>query len=117
MARDNQRDLFPGALEMMVLQTLRRRPLHGYAIAKTIKESAADLLVIEEGSLYPALQRMLRAKWVKAEWGRSARNRRVRIYSITAKGRKQLEEHRSAYERMLRGISLVMKAAEREANS
>ena len=102
---------------MMVLQTLRHQPLHGYAIAKNLKESSADLLVIEEGSLYPALQRMLRAKWVKAEWGLSARNRRVRIYSITAKGRQQLEEQRSAYERMLQGIGLVMKAAEQGAKS
>lgn len=111
MTPDNQRDLFPGALEMMVLQTLRRQPLHGYAIAKTIRERSADLLAIEDSSLYPALQRMLRAKWVKAEWGLSARNRRVRIYTITAKGRKQLEEQYSSYERMLQGIGLVMKAA------
>jgi len=117
MPPDSQRDLFPGALEMMVLQTLRRKALHGYAIAKNIKESSADLLVIEEGSLYPALQRMLRAKWVKAEWGLSARNRRVRIYSITATGRKQLEEQCSSYERMLQGIGLVMKAAEQGADS
>jgi transcriptional regulator len=117
MPPDNQRDLFPGALEMMVLQTLRRQPLHGYAIAKTIKERSVDLLAIEDSSLYPALQRMLGAKWVKAEWGLSARNRRVRIYSITAKGRKQLEAQCSSYERMLRGIGLVMKAAEEGTGS
>ena len=102
---------------MMILQTLRRQPRHGYAIAKTIKESSADLLAIEDSSLYPALQRMLRAKWVKAEWGLSARNRRVRIYTITAKGRKQLEEQYTSYERMLQGIGMVMKAAEEGAGS
>src|SRR5689334_1011162 len=86
-----QRDLFPGALEMMVLQTLRRGPLHGYALVQHIKQSSNELLQVEEGSLYPALQRMLKAKWVSAEWGVSANNRRVRIYKITATGRKQLE--------------------------
>src|ERR1700692_3005030 len=84
-----QRDLFPGALEMMVLQTLRRGPMHGYALAQVIKRNSGDLLAIEEGSLYPALQRMLKAGWLAAEWGLSARNRRVRLHKITPAGRKQ----------------------------
>ena len=105
-----QRDLFPGALEMMVLQTLRRGPLHGYALAQTIKHGSDDLLQIEEGSLYPALQRTLRAGWLKAEWNLSARNRRVRIYRITPSGRKQLERKVSSFDRMFEGISRVMKA-------
>ena len=75
----------------MILQTLRRGPLHGYALVQLIKQGSAELLQVEEGSLYPALQRMLKAKWVTAEWGISARNRRVRIYQITVFGRKQLE--------------------------
>ena len=83
MSNDDRRDLFPGALEMMILQTLRRQPLHGYAIAKHIRETSADLLQVEEGTLYPALQRLLREKWVQAEWGISPRNRRVRIYHVT----------------------------------
>ena len=65
------RDLFPGALEMMVLRTLQQQPLHGYALVQHIKRSSRDLLQIEEGSLYPALQRMLKAGWVKARWGLS----------------------------------------------
>jgi transcriptional regulator len=105
----NQRDLFPGALEMMILQTLRRTPMHGYALAQTIKSESEDLLQIEEGSLYPALQRMLKSGWVSAEWALSARNRRVRVYRITAAGRKQLQHEISAFERMLSGISRVMK--------
>jgi PadR family transcriptional regulator PadR len=106
---DSERDLFPGALEMMVLQILRRCSLHGYALAQHIKESSGDLLQIEEGSLYPALQRMLKAGMVAAEWGLSARNRRVRIYKITAAGRKHLEREMSSFERMLDGIARVMK--------
>jgi PadR family transcriptional regulator PadR len=76
MRKPEQRDLFPGALEMMILRTLKRQPLHGYALAKRIKHVSNDLLQIEEGSLYPALQRLLKAELVKAEWGISATNRR-----------------------------------------
>ena len=110
--RDQRRDLFPGALEMMVLQTLRRRPLHGYAIAVSIREASGDLLQIEEGTLYPALQRLLREGWVDAEWGISPRNRKVRIYRITASGRKQLEREWTAFERMNAAIHRVMRPAE-----
>ena len=111
--QDNpQRDLFPGALEMMVLQTLRRGPLHGYALAQLIMRNSGDLLAIEEGSLYPALQRMLKAGWLAAEWGVSARNRRVRVYRITAAGRKQLERQVSSFDRMLEGIARAMRPAE-----
>ena len=108
----DRRDLFPGVLEMMVLQLLRREPLHGYALAQMIKRISDDLLQIEEGSLYPALQRMLKAGWVAAEWGLSARNRRVRVYKITTQGRRQLEREVSNFERMLEGITRVMRPAE-----
>ena len=83
MKRENERDLFPGALEMMILRTLRRQPLHGYALVQSIKRASDDLLQIEEGSLYPALQRLLREELVSSEWGVSATNRRVRIYKLT----------------------------------
>src|SRR5215467_14187775 len=99
MEYNQQRDLFPGALEMMVLQTLRRGPMHGYALAQVIKRASGDLLEIEEGSLYPALQRMLKAGWLTAEWGLSTRNRKVRIYKLTAAGRKQLERQVSSFDR------------------
>ena len=111
MESKEARDLFPGALEMMVLQTLRRGPLHGYALAQVIKQTSHDLLEIEEGSLYPALQRMLKAGWLSAEWGVSPRNRKVRVYKITPAGRKQLEREVSSFERMLEGIARVMKPA------
>ena len=87
MEYNQQRDLFPGALEMMVLQTLRRGPMHGYALAQVIKRASGDLLEIEEGSLYPALQRMLKAGWLTAEWGLSTRNRRIWLYKSTPAGR------------------------------
>ena len=112
MGKNERHDLFPGALEMMVLQTLRRGPLHGYAIAQTIRQTAGDLLQIEEGTLYPALQRLLREGWVDAAWGISPRNRKVRIYRISTAGRKQLERERAAFERMHDGISRVMRPAE-----
>ena len=97
---------------MMVLQTLKLQPMHGYAIAQRIKQTSKELLQIEEGSLYPALQRMLKHKWVNAEWGVSATNRRVRIYEITAAGAKHLEREVSSFERMLDGIALVLTPAE-----
>jgi transcriptional regulator len=106
------RDLFPGALEMMVLRTLKRQPLHGYALVQHIKRTSNDLLQIEEGSLYPALQRLLKAGLVKAEWGISATNRRVRTYKLTPAGAKHLEREVSRFERMLEGISRVLAPGE-----
>jgi transcriptional regulator len=110
--KEERRGLFPGALEMMVLQTLRARPVHGYAIAQYIQQTSDELLQIEEGTLYPALQRLLREGWVEAEWGVSKTKRRVRIYKITAAGRKQLQREMSSFERMLKGIARVMGPSE-----
>ena len=109
MVKENERrDLFPGALEMMILRTLKRQPLHGYALAQHIRRTSDDLLQIEEGSLYPALQRLLKEELVKAEWGVSSTNRRVRIYKLTAKGTKHLELEVSRFEKMLEGITRVL---------
>src|SRR6267378_2172075 len=108
MKFSESRDLFPGALEMMILQTLKRTPMHGYALAKHIKQTSNHLLEIEEGSLYPALQRMLKEGWVKAEWGVSSTNRRVRIYQLTKAGTKHLQREVSSFERMLKGIAYVL---------
>jgi len=96
----------------MILRTLRRRPLHGYALAQHIKRTSDDLLQIEEGSLYPALQRMLKQGWLKAEWGISSTNRRVRIYRLTAAGTKHLEREVSRFEKMLDGITRVLAPGE-----
>ena len=108
MKTREQRDLFPGALEMMILRTLKRQPLHGYALVQHIKRTSDDLLQIEEGSLYPALQRLLKEELVRAEWGISSTNRRVRIYKLTPAGVKHLEREVSSFERMLEGITLVL---------
>src|SRR2546427_12868723 len=112
MKKDLQRDLFPGALEMMILRTLERQPLHGYALAQHIKRTSNDLLQIEEGSLYPALQRLLKEELVKAEWGISSTNRRVRMYKLTAAGAKHLEHEVSRFERMLEGVTRVLAPGE-----
>ena len=82
-------DLLPGTLDMLILKTLKRAPLHGYGIALSIKRSSDDVLTVEEGSLYPALQRLLLQSWVKAEWKKTATNRRARFYTLTAAGRKR----------------------------
>jgi PadR family transcriptional regulator, regulatory protein PadR len=108
---EEQRDLFPGALELMILETLKRKPLHGYALLQHIKQASDDLLQIEEGSLYPALQRMLKAGWVKADWSISSTGRRVRVYQLTPQGRKHVEREVSAFERMLEGITRVLALA------
>ena len=104
--------IVPGALEMMILRTLKRQPLHGYALVQHIKRTSNDLLQIEEGSLYPALQRLLKDDLVKAEWGISSTNRRVRIYKLTAAGSKHLEREVSSFERMLDGITRVLAPGE-----
>jgi PadR family transcriptional regulator PadR len=105
------RDLFPGALEMMILQSLRLKPMHGYALVKHIKQVSDDLLRVEEGSLYPALQRMLKEGWLEAETGISAKGRPTRIYRLTDAGIGHLESEVSSFERMFAGFNRVLAAA------
>jgi len=115
---DPARDLFPGALEIMILESLRRQPAHGYALVQHIQQRSNNLLQVEEGSLYPALQRLLKAKLVKAEWTVSAStNRRVRVYQITNAGLRHLEREISSFDRMLDGIQMVLGPGRRAANS
>ncbi len=115
---NTSRDLFPGALEMMILESLRRQPAHGYALVQHIQQRSNNLLQVEEGSLYPALQRLLKAKLVRAEWTVSpSTNRRVRIYEITKTGLRHLENEISSFDRMLEGIQMVLGPNKREANS
>jgi len=106
--RKERKDLLPGTLEMLILQTLRRGALHGYAIARHIQQTSEDVLQVEEGSLYPALQRLLVKGWVKAEWGTSDNNRRARYYTLTAAGKKQLGVEAENFDRMVRAIARVM---------
>jgi PadR family transcriptional regulator, regulatory protein PadR len=105
------RDLFPGALEMMILQSLRLQPMHGYALVKHIKQASDNLLQVEEGSLYPALQRMLKEGWVDAKAGTSAKGRPTRIYRLTNAGRRHLEQEIASVEKMFAGITRVLAIA------
>jgi PadR family transcriptional regulator PadR len=104
-------DLVPGTLILLVLRVLDSGPLHGYAIAQRISQVSGEMLKVEEGSLYPALQKMLRKGWVRAEWGMSETNRRVRSYRLTPAGRAQLESERTRYEHANRAIQAVLKLA------
>lgn len=104
-------DLLPGTLDMLILKTLTRTPLHGYGIAQSIKRISDDVLTVEEGSLYPALQRLLLQGWVKAEWKRTETNRRARFYTLTAAGRKQLGLEVSQFRRMMEAIGRVLEDA------
>src|SRR5580692_13033382 len=105
----NSPELLPGTLYLLVLRTLARGPLHGYAIARRIKEHSDDTLQIEDGSLYPALNRMLVKGWLAAEWGISENNRRARVYSLTSLGRKQLEAESREFNRLIGAIQLAMR--------
>ena len=105
------RDLFPGALEIMILQSLRLRPMHGYALVKHIKQVSDNLLQVEEGSLYPALQRMLKAGWLESDMGTSAKGRPTRIYRVTDAGIEHLEKEVSSFEKMFAGITRVLAVA------
>ncbi|HEY3743494.1 MAG TPA: PadR family transcriptional regulator [Bryobacteraceae bacterium] len=101
--------LLPGTLYMLVLRTLSRGPLHGYAIAQRIRNASANGLEIEDGSLYPALNRMVVKGWLEGEWGISDNNRRARFYNLTAEGRKQLESESAEFDQLVRSIQLVMR--------
>jgi transcriptional regulator len=104
-------DLLPGTLFMLILRTLMRGPMHGYAIARRIKESSSDVLTVEEGSLYPALNRMLVKGWLTAKWGISENNRRARFYQLTAEGRAVLRQEEKQFQSLVKAIFDVMRTA------
>ena len=103
--------LLPGTLYLLILRTLAAGPLHGYAIARRIKERSADVLDVEEGSLYPALNRMLLKGWLHAEWGTSETNRKARFYRLTKQGHQQLATEAGEFKKLVNAIQLVMKTA------
>ena len=111
--RPKKSEMMPGTLELLILKTLERHqePLHGYGIARYIQRVSDDVLQVEEGSLYPALQRLAVKGWVKAEWGVSDNNRRARLYRLTPAGRKQLAEEVADFERLLGAILRVVRPA------
>ncbi len=104
-------ELLPGTLYLLIRKTLIRGPLHGYAIARRIKDSSSETLEVEEGSLYPALNRMLVKGWLTAKWGISDNNRKARFYNLTPEGRKQLEQESREFDRLIAAIQLVMRTA------
>jgi PadR family transcriptional regulator, regulatory protein PadR len=104
-------DLMPGTLDLLILTTLKRAPMHGYGIALAIKRLSDDVLTVEEGSLYPALQRLLLQGWVKAEWKMTETKRRARFYTLTAAGRKQLGVELSDFQQMIAAIGRVLQDA------
>ena len=109
MAKKN--DLLPGTLDLLILTTLKRAPMHGYGIALAIKRLSDDALRVEEGSLYPALQRLLLQGWVKSEWKMTETNRRARFYTLTAAGKKQLGVELSEFQQMIAAIGRVLQDA------
>jgi transcriptional regulator len=111
MATSNE-SIPPGTLDMLILKTLAwKGELHGFEIADAIQQRSANVLTVEEGSLYPALQRMLIKGWVTGEWGRTAENRRARYYRLTASGRRQLDSEIASYERVSMAIGRILRPA------
>ena len=104
-------ELLQGTLDLIILKTLTAGPMHGYAVVQRIQQRSNDVLVVEEGSLYPCLYRMEEKGWIAAEWGKSDNNRRAKFYSLTRAGRRQLEEETAIWERVHRAITLVLQAA------
>jgi PadR family transcriptional regulator, regulatory protein PadR len=108
-------DLLQGTLDMLILRTLVFGPLHGHAIATSIEKTSEDVLRIDHGSLYPALNRLLLRGWIKSEWGVSKNNRKAKFYRLTSAGRKQLNAETSKWERLVRAITRVVKYTPEES--
>lgn len=101
-------ELLQGTLELLVLKTLTQEPMHGWGIAQRIQQISRETFQVNQGSLYPALQRMLRKGWVKSEWRVSEHNRRARYYALTAEGRRQLERERAEWERASTAVNWIL---------
>jgi len=106
-----QSEILPGTLDMLILQTLTLQSMHGYAIAQHIERLSESVLRVEQGSLYPALERLQRKGWVTSKWGETPTKRRARYYTISAAGRKQLGDEISSFDRLLAAINRVMQRA------
>jgi len=107
-------DLLQGTLDLLILRTLRWGPAHGHAVAKAIERASDDVLLIEQGSLYPALHRLIKRGWITFENGSSENNRRAKFYRLTAKGRKQLGIETSRWERLARAMARVLRPSAQE---
>jgi PadR family transcriptional regulator PadR len=102
-------DLVQGTLDLLILKSLALEPLHGWAIARRIKQLSNDVLLVQQGSLYPALQRLEHQGWLKAKWGVSEQNRRARFYALTTAGQRQLEKETASWERLAAAVTLVVR--------
>lgn len=111
MSTEDRLELLQGTLDLLILRTLQPGPAHGHAIAKAIQRSSDDVLLVEEGSLYPALHRLIKRGWISYEDGPSENNRRAKFYRLTAKGRKQLVVETTKWERLTRAIARVLRPA------
>ena len=104
-------DLVQGTLDLLILKALALEPLHGWAIARRIRQLSNDVLLVQQGSLYPALQRLEHQGWIKGKWGTSELNRRARYYALTRAGRKQLEKETELWERLAAAVTQVVRTA------
>ena len=111
MTIPSKRDLLPGTLDMLVLKTLSAQSMHGYGIAQHLQRLSEEVIQVEEGSLYPALQRMRQKGWIRAEWRQTPNNQRARYYTITAAGRRQLGVQESGFAVLMAAINRVMRPA------
>jgi len=102
-------DLVQGTLDLLILKTITLEPMHGWAIAQRIRQVSKDVLLVQQGSLYPALHRLEQQAWIKADWGKSENKRRAKFYSLTAAGKRQLELELASWERLSSAIALVLK--------
>ena len=105
----DQTDLIQGTLDLLIMRTIAPEPMHGWAIAQRIQQISNDLLRVQQGSLYPALQRLEHQGWVSAKWGVSGQNRRARFYALTRAGRRQLEKETASWERLAGAVTLVVR--------
>jgi PadR family transcriptional regulator PadR len=113
--RRESEDLLQGTLDMLVLRTLLFGPMHGHAIATSIEKTSDDVLKIDHGSLYPALNRLILRGWISSAWGVSKNNRRAKFYRLTAAGRRQLNAETSKWERLIRAITRIMQSSSQES--
>ena len=111
MSPSSRRELLPGMLDMLILRTLSVQPMHGYGIAQHLLRLSDDVIRVEEGSLYPALQRMRQKGWIKAEWRQTPNNQRARYYTITAAGRRRLGEQEAGFEELMAAVRRIMRPA------
>ena len=111
-AEPSKSDLLQGTLDVLILKVVALGPIHGYAIAQRLQQMSGDVLQVQQGSLYPALHRLEKRRWLKAEWAASETGREARFYTLTRLGRQQLEEQRANWDRLSAAISGILRTAE-----